>query len=214
MCRDFLNNKCNRGSACKFIHDREKAIASIPTCRDYERGRCDRGRACKFLHGKYDEDRYRSDAADYSTSKQINLRTQKRSRSRSRSRSPKREQAPGTDYSYPFAQTDYATLRSYAQPATQNLNGVASQQQQQQNVNNSLNTNNMNAQSAAGALPRSDAAAVNESATAQTAKLNPAVATAAGLNSLSPTKTNYSNSPSEIGNTQPNQSEVSCAVVN
>ena len=63
VCRNFLNNRCTRGSMCKFLHPNASAgtlaqkrsrspIVSDRTdiCRDFARNLCTRGKQCRFYH--------------------------------------------------------------------------------------------------------------------------------------------------------------------
>lgn len=69
VCRDFLNNMCNRGSRCKFYHPpslvRERAAQQAPEgieyqfCIDYQNRGCHRDN-CRYIHAhREDVDRYK-----------------------------------------------------------------------------------------------------------------------------------------------------------
>ncbi|VDK71784.1 unnamed protein product [Onchocerca ochengi] len=69
VCRDFLNNMCNRGSRCKFYHPpsivRQRASQQTPEgieyrfCIDYQNRGCHRDN-CRYIHAhREDVDRYK-----------------------------------------------------------------------------------------------------------------------------------------------------------
>ncbi|CAG9536479.1 unnamed protein product [Cercopithifilaria johnstoni] len=69
VCRDFLNNMCNRGSRCKFYHPpsivRKRASQQTPEgieyrfCIDYQNRGCHRDN-CRYIHAhREDVDRYK-----------------------------------------------------------------------------------------------------------------------------------------------------------
>ncbi|VDM10526.1 unnamed protein product, partial [Wuchereria bancrofti] len=69
ICRDFLNNMCNRGSRCKFYHPpsivRQRASQQTPEgieyrfCIDYQNRGCHRDN-CRYIHAhREDVDRYK-----------------------------------------------------------------------------------------------------------------------------------------------------------
>ena len=81
VCRNFLNNRCNRGSSCKFEHpkdtkidhskrldarNRSRSPISTPgrahgiVCRDFMRNMCTRGDNCRFYHPEKDEAKQKS----------------------------------------------------------------------------------------------------------------------------------------------------------
>ncbi|KAI1718746.1 zinc finger CCCH domain-containing protein 10 [Ditylenchus destructor] len=66
VCRDFLNNICNRGSRCKFYHPPDEEKKHKPTgeepynfCLDFQNQGCFREH-CKFIHANADDvERYK-----------------------------------------------------------------------------------------------------------------------------------------------------------
>ncbi|XP_075211367.1 zinc finger CCCH domain-containing protein 10-like [Lycorma delicatula] len=57
VCRDFLRNICNRGSACKFQHP-ESQKRMFHFCHDFQNGVCRRSKHCKFIHSSPEDELY------------------------------------------------------------------------------------------------------------------------------------------------------------
>ena len=76
VCRNFLNNRCNRGSNCKYDHppnesSKNKNLSSsrkrsrspnhrAQVCRDFLHNDCNRGKQCKFYHPEKEQPKQES----------------------------------------------------------------------------------------------------------------------------------------------------------
>jgi 5'-3' exonuclease len=57
-CRSFMQGKCTRGNACRFMHVKRQDLSAVggaieqqqELCRKYQRGQCHRGTSCHYRH--------------------------------------------------------------------------------------------------------------------------------------------------------------------
>ena len=50
ICYSFQRGECNRGDACRYLHETQERKRGPGVCYSYQRGECHRGDACRYLH--------------------------------------------------------------------------------------------------------------------------------------------------------------------